>query len=143
MKTTNKLIVGLLCFYLLWTGCIKEHANPGTIDGVWGRGDITIQIIEAEGVGNFYYFEYGNWAIANEDGLVDVGSPKFKDLVRLSDTSFTARELWMHIVNGEVVETGWTEPGELRLSQDGEDLFVSTKDPWGDSYSEDVYFRPD
>jgi len=143
MKTTNKLIVGLLCMFLFLSGCVKERGTPGKIDGLWERGDIVIQIIEEDEIGNFYYFNYGNWLVAKEEGMVDEWTAKFQDLVRLSETDFTARELWMHIVNGEVVETGWSEVGELRLSEDGRTLFVSTKGPWNGEYSNDTYYRPD
>lgn len=140
-------IVYLVFIILLLNGCIRKNepepdppAPISSLDGYWNRGDIVVYINGT--VGTFYQINSGEWVKALNQGFITIGSLKFKNLTQLKDDTFYAgQELWFHSNNQIIDEVAWTITGEFNLRNNGNTLYVNTKDPWSDYWGSFEYTR--
>ena len=137
----------LLMIILILFGCIRKNEPepdpPGqttSLDGYWNRGDIVVYINGT--VGTFYKVNSGDWLKALNQGFITIGSMKFKNLTRLKDDTFySGQELWFYSNNQVITEVAWTITGEFNLRNNGNTLYVNTKDPWSDYWGSFEYTR--
>ena len=137
--------LGLIIIFLF--SCIRKN-NPApdppssisSLDGYWNRGDIVIYIYGTEGT--FYQVNSGEWEKALNQGFIVIGSLKFRYLTRLKDdTFFSGQELWFLSNNQIIEEVSWSQTGEFNLRNEGNTLYVNTKDPWSDKWNSAEYTR--
>ena len=146
----EKTVFYYICFtliFLLSIGCLrKSEPTPAppvqisSLDGYWNRGDIVVYINGT--VGTFYQINSGEWVKALNQGFITIGSLKFKNLTQLKDDTFySGQELWFHSNNQIIDEVAWTITGEFNLRNEGNTLYVNTKDPWSDYWGSFEYTR--
>jgi hypothetical protein len=116
------------------------HNNSTNLDGYWSNGEIVIYIYGSEGT--FYEINSGEWTKPYNQGFIDIGSQKFRYLAKLKDDEFfSGQELWYYQENQIVKQLAWSETGEFNLRNDGNTLYVNTKDPWSSLWSHVEYTR--
>ena len=54
---------------------------------------------------------------------------------------FSGQELWFSSNNQVVEQVDWSETGEFNLRNDGNTLYVNTKDPWSTFWSQSAYTK--
>ena len=126
-------------------GCFRKddpEPDPGptyTLNGYWDRGDIVVHINGS--TGTFYQINSGHWKMALNQGMITIGSLKFRYLIKLKDDTYTGQNLWCYYTSTEVQELRWSETGEFKLQNYGNTLFVTTKDPWEGDLETGEYTR--
>ena len=147
MKKIALLMNLLFLTTLIFTGCLKKEdpepdPNPPpawSLNGYWDRGDIVVHINGSEG--RFYEIRSGKWLMAQQQGFVIIGSVKFRNISKLKDEFYTGEDLWQYSNSTTVTEVKFSDPGEFNLRNDGNTLYVNTKDPWSNDWNHIEYTR--
>jgi len=141
----NYLALFLIFFTVL--GCpAKKNSDPDptdnstNLDGYWSNGEFVIYIDGSEGT--FYEINSGDWLKPYDQGFIDIGSLKFRYLAKQKDDEFfTGQDRWFYMENQVVKQMAWSETGEFNLRNDGNTLYVNTKDPWSSLWNHIEYTR--
>ena len=96
MKNTLKFfgiiaVVAVIGFTTL--GCVSTTpTNVNTsLDGVWNRGDIVITISGNNGI--FTQINSGNWLASKNNGTINIGDQKLKNIAQVGNLRWTAQNL--------------------------------------------------
>ncbi len=147
MKATALLMTCLFLTTLTFTSCFTKNdpepepdpPSAWSLNGYWNRGDIVVYINGSEGA--FYEINSGDWLRAMEQGFVTIGSLKFRYISRLKDDYYSGQELWNKHNGNTISEVTFSETGEFNLRNNGNTLYVNTKDPWSSGWNHMEYTR--
>lgn len=124
----------------------KSEPVP-TLDGYWDNGDMIVNINGSNGV--IFEIKRGDWLKAQEAGFVNIGSLRFRFITSLDSSNaageyFSGQELWYRLTPmHEIEQVNWSETGDFNLRNEGNTLYVSTKDPWSNFWATQEYTKVD
>lgn len=112
-----------------------------SLDGKW-LNSAGVGIIISGNSGTLYSFS-PNWEIAKNKGYVDVGSVKMKDIVKVNDTKWNCRDLYLTTTNGQIDGVTWSFDGTITMSADGKSITATSTGPVSGNVGSLVYNRVD
>lgn len=112
-----------------------------SLDGKWLSSG-GVGIIISGNIGTMYSFS-PNWEIAKNKGYVDVGTVKMKDIVKVNDTKWNCKDLYLTTTNGQIDGVIWSKDGTIIMSTDGKSITATSTGPVSGNVGSIVYNRVD
>jgi len=104
-------------------------ADTSAIAGKWSNENFTITFSGSSGM--FYEVNSGSvWSTAMEEGFIEIGDEKFRNISHQSDNQWSLQELWFKPEGNLPADIRWSSTGTIELSGNGQSLTINTTNPF-------------
>lgn len=106
------------------------NADGSAIAGKWGHTNGNVYEISGTG-GIFYEVDSGSvWATAIDEGFIEIGDGKFRNISHQSDNEWAVQELWFKPEGNQPAAISWSSTGKIELSGNGQSITITTANPF-------------